>query len=137
MHDRWEHKIPANTSHEDRLTVECPISPGTLTRLCVYFPPGNYDLGRCRIRLGEKPIAPRAPGHYLTSNGHMIILEDMEENITENRSVLVWELWNLDETWPHTPWMTAEWVGVDEPYAKTTAMSIRDLVKYLRGIFGG
>lgn len=136
MHDRWEYTIPPRTTEKNRIRVECPVSSGTLTRLCVYFPPGNYDLGRCRIRLGEKPIAPRSPSSFLTSNGHMIVLEDMEENIDENRPVLIWELWNLDMTWPHTPWMTAEWVGAEEPYAKTSAFSIRRLVAVLEDFFG-
>jgi len=136
VHDRWEYKIPANTAHEDRVFIECPVSHGVLTRLSVYFPPGNYDLGRCRVRLGEKHIAPRSPSSFLTSNGVLIVLEDMEENITENRPYLIWELWNKDETWPHTPMMTAEWVGVDEPYAKTSAFSIRRLVEQMEEFFG-
>lgn len=136
MHDRWEYTIPANTAEADRKIVECPVSCGVLTRLTVYFPPGNYDFGRCRIKLGEKPIAPRSPGGFLTSNGHMIVIEDMEENITENRPVLTWELWNLDETWSHTPWMTAEWVGVDEPYNKTMARTLSDFVSIMKRLIG-
>jgi len=136
VHDRWEYTIPANTAEADAIKIECPISMGTLTRLSVYFPPGNYDLGRCRVRLGEKPIAPRSPSNYLTSNGHMIVLEDMEELISENRSVLVWELWNLDETWPHTPWMTAEWYGHDEPYAKTTTRLISEFISVIKNLIG-
>lgn len=136
MHDRWEYTIPPRTAEADAIFYECPVSAGTLIRLIIYFPPGNFNLGRCRIKLGEKPIAPRSPAGFLTSDGHMIVIEDMEENITENRPMLTWELWNLDEMYPHTPWMSAEWVGVDEPYNKTMARTLADFVSLMKRMIG-
>lgn len=130
MNDRWEYTIPANTLEVDRIKVECKISPGLLTKLVVYYPPGCHGLARCRVFLGQKPVAPRTPAHYLAGNGMAITLDNVNEFITENIPVLTWEVWNVDDTYPHTPWMLAEWISEEEPVEHRIYAILKKLLKY-------
>ena len=136
MFDRWEQRVPAGTSEENRLRLECKISPGLLTDLVVYFPPGCHRLVRSRVSLGEKPIAPRSAKGWLAADGYAVELHHVNELISENRPVLVWELWSPQTDWPHTLWMTAEWISAEVPYEQQAVMVLRDVVKVLNYMIG-
>lgn len=135
MNDRWSQTIPANTAEASAVTVECNISPGLLTKLIIYFPAGCQGLCRCRVLLGEKPIAPRSPKKYLAGEDMPIVLDQINELITENIPVLKWILWNVDETYSHTPWLIAEWISEDEPIAMKSYRMLKDLVALMRALF--
>jgi hypothetical protein len=127
MFDRWEQTVPAGTSEEERLRVECKISPGLLTDLVVYFPPGCHRLVRSRVFLGEKPVAPRSAKGWLAADGYAVELHRIYELISENRPVLLWELWAPDTEWPHTLWMSAEWISAEVPAEERAVALLEDL----------
>lgn len=136
MHDRWEYTIPADTAEADAVKVPCKISPGALVGLRVYHPRGCRDLVRSRIMLGEKPIAPRSAKHFLAGEGFVCDMRNVWEPIKEDLPVLNWTLWNTDDTFPHTPWIDAEWISSDEPYALMTYRVVYELVNILKKVLG-
>lgn len=135
MIDRWQQTIPANTAENGALIVKCPISPGILTKLIVYFPAGCQGLARCRVLLGEKPVAPRSPKFYLAGEDMPIVLDNVNESINENVPELKWVVWNVDDTYPHTLWLLAEWISEDEPVAMKSYRLLKDLVALMRALF--
>lgn len=136
MQDRWEYTIPANTAEADAVRVECKISPGVLKTLMVYFPPGCENLARCRVSIGEKPIAPRSSSNYLAADGQNVDLKHLEEPIREDLPVLNWEVWNIDDTYDHTIWLSAEWTSEAEPYEKTLVRILGDFVGLMKRLIG-
>lgn len=136
MFDRWEYTITANTSEALRKKVECKISPGTLTDLVVYFPPGCHGMVKCRVFLGEKPVAPRSAARYLAADGFAIELHNINELISENLPVLTWEIWSPDTAYPHALWMSAEWISAEESYEKQTVSILKEFTKTLRRLIG-
>lgn len=136
MHDRWEYTIPADTAEADAVRVECRISPGVLKTLIVYNPPGCENLARCRVFLGEKPIAPRSKSNYIAMDGDMIVLRELNEPIRDDLPVLNWEVWNEDQTYGHTIWLAAEWISADEPHEKRAADLLADFVGLMKRLLG-
>lgn len=135
MFDRWEYTIPANTAETAKKKQACKISRGTLTDLVIFYPAGCHGLARCQVYLGQKPIAPRNPSNYLAADDMPIIIRDLNERITGNRPVLNWFLWNVDETYGHTLWMSAEWISEDALLSKKTFLSIQDIADRLKRLF--
>lgn len=136
MFDRWEYTIPANTAEADAIRVECKVSPGVLKSLIVYFPAGCHGLARCRIFIGERPVAPRSAKNFIAAEDMAVSMMYLEERIREDLPVLNWDVWNIDDTYDHTIWMSAEWTSAEEPYEKTTARSLRDFVSMMRRLIG-
>lgn len=136
MFDRWEKTVPAGTSEDNMVKMNCKISPGVLTDLVVYFPSGCRGLVKSRVFLGEKPIAPRSAKGFLAADGHAIELHRINELISENRPVLRWEIWSPGTIRPHTPWMSAEWISAEEPYEKQAVTVIRDFVDIVKRLMG-
>lgn len=136
MYDRWQYKIPANTAEEDAIRVKCPVSPGFLKSLTIYNPPGCQSRARSRIFLGEKPIAPRSASNYIALEGIALTISDMNEPIKDDLPVLNWDVWNVDTMYPHTIWMSAEWISVDEPYEKTTTRLMREFIDVMKRMVG-
>jgi hypothetical protein len=136
LDDRWEYTIPHNTSEAGAIKVECPISPGLLTDLFIYFPGGCKNLARCRVFIGEKPIAPRSAKHYIAADAQLIPLRMINELISDNLPVLNWWVWNLDDTYDHTIWMLALWQGMDEPVDLMTYRELKDLVDLWKKLIG-
>lgn len=135
MNDRWEHTITANKAFASRDKLQLQISPGVLTKLIIFFPAGCQSLARCRVFLGQKPVAPRSAAHYLAGDNLAIVLDQMDESIKENLPELNWELWNIDDTYSHTLWLLAEWISEDEPYAMKTYRVTRNLASILTRMF--
>ena len=139
MYDSWEYTIPANTSEADRVRVPCKISPGTLTELVFHFPTGCHRLARCRVLIGEKPVAPRSSASYVAGNMWPIIIPDMHEAITGNRPVLNWEIWNVDEEMDHTIALDATWTAEEELQAERSLLALiaQRIDALVRALTGG
>jgi len=136
VNDRWEYKIDENTAEKDAKKIKCPVSPGILRSLTIYFPPGCQNRARCRVNIGERPIAPRSPSNYHAGDGMAIPLTEINEPIRDDMPVLNWFVWNLDDTYPHTLWMSAEWTSEDEPYEKATVGLMRDFINIMKRLIG-
>jgi hypothetical protein len=136
MYDRWERTVLAGTAEENAVVVECKVTPGTLTDLRVYAPSGCKGLLKCRVFIGEKPIAPRSGKAFLAGEGFIADIRGAFEPITGNLPVLKWVLWNEDITWPHTPWMDANWISEDEPYERTTSRTMVEFAANMNRLLG-
>jgi len=136
MFDRWEYTVPAGTKEADAIRVECKISPGVLTDLVVFFPPGCHGLVKSKVYLGEKPIAPRSDKQCLAADAFAVELHHVNELISENRPVLNWFLWAPETSYPHTLWMSAEWISADEPYEKRGVRVMEDFVGIFKRLLG-
>jgi len=134
MFDRWEYTIPADTSEANKKKRECKISTGVLTGMWMFFPAGCHGLARSRVILGSKPIMPRSPGHYVAADDMAIVLSQVNEPIKGNLPFLSWECWNVDDTYPHTLWLGAEWSSEDEPLSLKTYKATQALVDLWRAI---
>ena len=139
MFDRWEYTILANTTEANRIPQECKISAGILQNVKIFFPLGTFGLARCRVRLGEKPILPRSHAGYVTGNGTWSEALNQGESTKENLPVLRWELWNLDDTNPHTLAMEASWIAEEEGLAERSLLArmVESLDGLRRSLTGG
>ena len=132
MFEQWHYTIPLGTAEADRVSVECPISKGVITRLVLQPMFGNENYGRCRVMVGAKIIAPRSSGGYITGNGFPVDSGPMEEPTKGNIPKLVWELWNLDETYNHEWIMSCTWIESDRP--DELAEQMRKSNEYLKAL---
>jgi len=132
MYDRWEQSVPKNTAEADAIKVQCKVSPGVLTSLLIFAPSGCKGLLRCRVSLGEKPIAPRSGKSFLSGEGFIAEIRNAWEPIRADLPVLNWFLWNVDTAYAHKPWMSAEWIAEDEPYELLTYRSVKDLSETIK-----
>jgi len=132
--DRWEYTIPKETAETALIVQQCRISPGTLTGLWLFFPAGCHGLARSRVLLGLKPIMPRSAGNCVAADDMAIVLSQVNEPIKGNLPFLRWELWNVDDTYPHTLWLGAEWISEDEPLSLKTYRATQALVDLWRAI---
>jgi len=77
---------------------------------------------------------PRSPGHYVAADDMAIVLSQVNEKIKGNLPLLRWELWNIDDTYPHTLWLGAEWISEDEPLSLKTYKATQALVDLWRAV---
>jgi len=136
MQDRWEYTIPANTAEEEAIRVECKVTPGTLKSMAIYFPSGCQNLARCRVFVGERPVVPRSSKHYIAGDDGLISFMYLNDPIVDDMPVLNWDVWNLDDTYDHTIWVSAEWMSADEPYEKTMLEVLKDFVSIMKKLIG-
>lgn len=133
MFDRWEARIEADTAEKDADLVVCKISPGILTDLIVYMPAGCQYLARCRVKIGQRPLWPRSPGKSIALEDMPLSLSGLAEPIKGELPELNWEVWNLDDTNPHTIWLGAQWLTEEEQYQKRTLLAIEELLSIFKG----
>ena len=127
MFEQWEYTIDENTLEVDREKETCKISIGILTDLFVFFPAGCHGLARCRVFLGEKPVAPRSAKLFIAGDDGPIDVRGLVEPIRPNLPVLNWELWNLDQTYPHTLWLGATWTPLEESELASIEKQLKNL----------
>ena len=136
MYDRWGKTVDPKTYEEKAKKVQCKISPGVLTDLVVFMPEGCKGLCRCRVFLGEKPIAPRAAKRYVAGEGYVVNLKDMNERVREDLPVLNWYVWNVDTKYPHTPWLSAQWLTEQEMYERKMYVALKDFLDRWKRLTG-
>lgn len=127
MYDRWEHKVLAGVTEANPDIVQCKINRGILTDLVMYFPKGCHNLVKSRVFLGEKQVAPRSTQNLLAANDMAIVIHNLNELISE--PVLNWFLWSPECTFPHTLWMSAEWLSIQKPLPPQKYNLLEDVFK--------
>ena len=50
--------------------------------------------------------------------------------------MLNWELWNVDDSYPHTIWMRAEWLSEEKPYEMKMAHQLEEFVTLMKTLIG-
>jgi hypothetical protein len=112
--DFWEYKVPHPRAESALIRRKCPISPGILTDIRVYFPLGVNSVAKARVYIGEKPVLPRSAGSYVTGDGIDVGAIDIFEPITGNLPVLNWDVWNESTKYDHTLQLKATWITEEE-----------------------
>lgn len=136
MFDRWEYTIPANTAEADAVRVTCPITKGFLKSINIYFPPGCWGLARCRIFVGQRPIVPRSSANFIAADSALIPIRYLNEPVQDDIPVLNWDVWNLDQAYPHTIWMSAEWLSEEKPYEMQMAHQMEEFITVINRLLG-
>lgn len=93
--------IPANTAKTAAVEQECKVSPGTVVRLMVVFPPGCAKLAHVKILAGGHQVWPGNPDGDLAGDSEII---DVPEDylIERGRFYFTVRAWNDDDTYQHT-----------------------------------
>jgi len=93
--------IPPSTPESSALWTDCDVSPGTLTRLIVIFPPGAARLAHVRIFLWSHQLYPSNLDSSLSGDSEVV---DVPENLDLNDRPyrLRIQAWNDDDSFQHT-----------------------------------
>ena len=93
--------LPANTTKTAPVTLDCPVSPGILSRVVVVFPSGHAGLTHLRIMQWSHQLYPTNEDGSLSGDGEVL---DWPEELELRDSPLVFRLvgWNDDDTYQHT-----------------------------------
>jgi len=117
LFEQWQYTIAANTVEASAVKRELAISKGILKRLELLFPFGCEFYVKCRIGVGSKPILPRASKGYAVGNGFPVDTGDIFEPILNDVPLLLWEIWNEDDTHEHTLTLGVTWISQAEQEA--------------------
>lgn len=150
MFERWDYEVPKNTSEENLLRQEIEISLGVITSVQIGFPAGcgGYDwatntslyLARSRLKWKETTIVPRSPAQFLAADDFVIHMEPVAFPLLTGDPTLSWELWNLDDTYPHNLWLGINWLTKEElekelDQLKEFNLSLVQLAAFFRTFF--
>jgi len=94
--------VPANTPESNPVVETINVSEAYVTEISVYFPSGCYALVRGRAFYGSEQIAPKPAGSDFRGNG-MLVRSPMRWKCPEKPCPIRFELWNIDDTYDHTP----------------------------------
>lgn len=120
MYDTWEYQIPAGTSEAELIKKELGISLGIITDVYIGFPAGcaaydvatttTFRLARCRLKRAASMIVPRSPKQYVAADDFVVHAGPLRFPVLKGDPILTWELWNLDDTYPHELWIGINWL---------------------------
>ena len=97
----FEFAVPANTpaSSPKRQTFE--VCYGLIYRIEIQFPPGCAGLAYQRILDGGHQVYPSNQGEFFHLDGMVVAFDDVLLKAVDPFE-LIFEGYNLDDTWPHT-----------------------------------
>jgi hypothetical protein len=131
VYDTWGYQIPANTPEDESIKVEIKISLGIITDVYMGFPAGcasydlptqfTYRLARARLWFGASPILPRSASEFIAADDFVVHAGPVNFPVLQGESTLTWELWNLDDTYPHELWLGINWLTQEELNAAVNA----------------
>jgi len=94
--------VPANTPKDAPVTYLLLIEEDYITSIDVYFPPGCCGLTRVQAYYGSEQIAPKPTGADFRGD-NMLVRCPMRWKVPEKPCPIRFVLWNLDDTYSHTP----------------------------------
>lgn len=97
----FEFSIPANTSAATPKREFFEVCYGLIYRIEIQFPPGCAALAYQRILSGGHQIYPSNQGQFFHLDGMVVAFDDILL-IVGQPFELIFEGYNLDETFPHT-----------------------------------
>jgi len=124
--------VPASTPEDTPVVREFNIEEDYVTSIDVYFPPGCCGLCRARAYYGSEQIAPKPAGSDFRGDG-ALVKSPMRWRIPERPCPIRFELWNLDDTYEHTPILYI--VTAEEEEAKPYKV-LSDFVSILKKLMG-
>jgi hypothetical protein len=122
--------VLANTAEADALKVPLPLSPGILTHAIVNIPFGVQFFCRFQILDGLLNVIPSREGQYYTGEGPPEQIP-VWYHLKKEPFELIWKLWNVDETYPHT--IVLKLVVLTEEEAASLD-SLRKIIEGLKGL---
>lgn len=118
---------PINTPAASPIEYEMLLPIGVVRRIWVEMPSGCAGLVGIRVFRGIYQIFPLPDGTWYRSNGSVVNFAFTHE-ITNEPYALTIKTYNLDDTYPHTPWVGFEMTGRQGEISPTLAGLI-DLVR--------
>lgn len=94
--------LPANTSKAEPVDEFLKVSPGTLKKIEIQFPPGCAGLVHVQIHHLERLSWPSGGADSFIGDTFPLIFEEDHKILEIPRHFLI-RGWNLDDTYPHTP----------------------------------
>jgi len=94
--------VPANTPKDAPVTYMLFVEEDYITSIDVYFPPGCCGLTRVQAYYGSEQIAPKPTGADFRGD-NMLVRCPMRWKVPEKPCPIRFVLWNLDDTYSHTP----------------------------------
>jgi len=91
----------ANTTEANAKKTELKVTDGVIHEVSVYFPSGCAGLVYCQIFEGGHQFVPSTEGQFLRGDGILIDSKEFYEIDTAPRWITV-KTWNLDDTYAHT-----------------------------------
>lgn len=92
---------PANTSSTAPVVTPLPIVLGTITRVLIYFPPGQSGLAHCKILYGLYQLFPSDEQADFAGDDALITWDENIE-IDADPAQLTIVTYNDDDTYTHT-----------------------------------
>ena len=126
--------VPANTPEETPVEVTMVIEEQYVTDFAVYFPIGCAGLAHAQVYYGSEQLAPKPTGSSFIGNDLLVHSPAVWKCPDYPHTELTWKLWNLDDTYGHTPilYIAAENEPAVKPYLIN--QEILDLLK--EALFG-
>jgi len=72
----------------------------------------------------------------MASDGQLISIDYLNEPIQDDVPTLKWYVWNEDEVYEHTIWMSAEWLSEEKPYEMQMAEALTDFITVFKRMVG-
>ncbi len=112
--------IPSLTSRALPVRVPVPVSPGTVTRLMVVFPPGCAGLVHVRISVGGHQVWPTNLDGDFSGDG--VVIDTPEGYVIErSRELFLIDGWSFDDTFQHLVTVRFAVEKVPKGYRRVTA----------------
>ncbi len=93
-------EIPANTSADNPLTVDCPVEGDELRRIAYLIPPGWHALAGFAVYFGIEQIYPERKGEWVTGDNVYRQVE-LRWKMPARRLLLNVQAYNNDGQYPH------------------------------------
>jgi hypothetical protein len=94
--------LPPNTSKIEAVEEELVVSPGTLKKIEIQFPPGCAGLVHVQIDHFERVTWPSGGADSFIGDTFPLVFEENYRILEIPRKFIV-RGWNLDDTYPHMP----------------------------------
>ena len=119
--------IPANTSPYYPVSLLCPVSSGTVSRVMFVFPTGCATLAHVRVYRSSHQLWPSNLDGSFASDGEFL---DFDEDypVLDAPFELLFTGWNDDDTYSHTVTLRLGVVQAEAPAQPTLAERVRALL---------
>ena len=127
--------VPANTPKDAPVTYMLYVEEDYITSIDVYFPPGCCGLCRVQAYYGSEQLAPKPTGADFRGD-NMLVRFPMRWKVPEKPCPIRFVLWNLDDTYSHTPIILVSTAEEEQVKPYKPVSEFVNLFKRLLGIRG-
>jgi len=127
--------VPANTPKDAPVTYMLYVEEDYITSIDIYFPPGCCGLCRVQAYYGSEQLAPKPTGADFRGD-NMLVRFPMRWKVPEKPCPIRFVLWNLDDTYSHTPIILVSTAEEEQVKPYKPVSEFVNLFKRLLGIRG-